>query len=186
MPANASFPPYTIPAVAFPDGEILQDSRVIASKLEEMFPSPTLHLDEPSLPKIQDAVLRAYAPIRPIVTPLIPKDVLRPGSVEYFERTRAERFGISLPEMAATQGGEKAWEAAVTPLKELAGLIKGPYVLGDEISYADFVVVAFLHFLQRTGGQEVREKVVSGKWDEEGKLGSLYDACKQWLIRDSY
>ena len=80
----------------------------------------------------------------------IPRDLLRPESIEFFEETRAERFGIPLDLLEKEQGGEGgAWERARLGLDSLEELVRsetfkvdaGPFVLGSRVSYADFVVV---------------------------------------------
>lgn len=80
---------------------------------------------------------------------------------------------------------EKAWEGAEKGIKELSELLKlhssGPYFLGEEVSYADFVVVAWLQFLQRIDKGGLFERFVT--YDREGFLG-LFEACAQWLDRD--
>ena len=55
---NPRLPPYTVPAVRFPNGETILDSLVIAAKLEELFSTPSMHLDAPIIPDIQAAVGR--------------------------------------------------------------------------------------------------------------------------------
>lgn len=92
--------------------------------------------------------------------PQIPRSVLRPESIEYFKAARAARFGMPLDVLEAEKGGDSAWEAAKPGLDALEELVKGaefkvdagPFVLGSEISYADFVVVAVLEGFRRIGG----------------------------------
>lgn len=183
---NSGSPKYTIPGLKLPSGEALQDSRAIASKLEELYPSPSLKLDSPILPEVHEAVLAVFTPLRPVLLPLVPINILSPVSADYFERTRAVRLGMPLAELAAKKGGDEAWQSAVEPITKLLTLIKGPYVLGDEVSYADFVIVGFLHFVRRVGGEERWEKIVHGDWDEDKKLEDMYERCKQWLTRDGH
>jgi len=67
--------------------------------------------------------------------PKVPAKLLNDRSAEYFTRTRAERFGKSLTEIAQEQGGEEAWMEALPPIKELGQVLarhEGPFVLGED------------------------------------------------------
>lgn len=66
---------------------------------------------------------------------------------------------------------------ATGELQNLAKLIKGPFVLGEEVSYADFVVVGFLRHAWRAAGIEVLEKVL--RTDESGKLRGVYEGVEK-------
>ena len=98
--------PYTIPVVQFPDGSYLMDSKSIASRLEREHPSPSLHLDSPLLPKVEELVSRCVNPARGMWMPLVPEKLLPERSSEYFHRTREGRLGMPLAEFGAKMGGE--------------------------------------------------------------------------------
>ena len=66
---------------------------------------------------------------------------------------------------------------ATEELKNLAKLIKAPFVLGEEVSYADFVVVGFLRHAWRAAGMEVLERVL--RTDESGKLRGVYEGVEK-------
>jgi len=92
---------------------------------------------------------------------------------------------MPLDELEATRGGEQAWQAAKAGLDDLEALMgqwkvdAGPFVLGSEVSYADFVVVAMLEGFRRVG-EELFERIVEGR---EGLRG-VWEACGEWLERD--
>lgn len=112
---------------------VIMDSKIIAAEIEKQHPKPSLHLDSPAIPEAEAAVVKVMTPLVPVMMPQIPRNLLNPASVDYFERTRAERFGMSLSELEKTKGGEPAFQAAEQPLKDMAALIKrqgGPYILG--------------------------------------------------------
>jgi len=167
---NSSRTPYTLPAVRFSNGETIQDSRIIVEKIEEIFPSPSLHLVAPILPEIQKTVSRAFFDL---FTILNPTKILNPPSAAYFTRKDAENILEYGPDLE----GEDAWDAAKEPLRKLAGLIQSPFVLGEQISYADFVVMGFLRHAWVVGGKKVWERVVG--IDQNGKLRRLYEAVKE-------
>jgi glutathione S-transferase len=111
--------------------------------------------------------------------------MIRPSSVAYFNAARAARFGMPLEELEAQRGGEKAWEAAKLGLDALEALMgefkvdQGPFVLGSQVSYADFVVVAVLEGFRRIG-QDLFMRIVEGR----EALREVWEACGEWLERD--
>ena len=110
------------------------DSRKIATELERRYPSPPLHLDSPVLPKIEALIPKILAAMRGAILPKIPGALLNPPSVEYFERTRAERFGKPLAQVARESSEEKAWMDVEPVLKEIGSFLRaegGPFVLGE-------------------------------------------------------
>lgn len=92
---------------------------------------------------------------------------------------------MSLDQMEKERGGEAAWEAAGPGLDALDALLAehkvddGPFVLGSQVSYADFVVVAILEGF-RCIGDDLFERVVEGR---DGLRG-VWEACGKWLERD--
>lgn len=116
---------------------------------------------------------------------LIPKvpDLLNPVSATYFNEKRAKLFGMSLQELHRTKANEEGWKEVVEPAKVCAGLLKenegGPYFLGMEVSYADFILVSLLHMMKRLD-EGVFERYM--KIDEA--LPRVYEACGEWLERE--
>ena len=111
--------------------------------------------------------------------------MIRESSVDYFQSIRAQAFDMSLDQMEKERGGGAAWEAAGPGLDALSALLEehkvddGPYVLGSQVSYADFMVVAVLEGFRRIG-QDLFDRIVL---DRDGLRG-VWDACGQWLERD--
>lgn len=131
---SPNYTAYTIPIMQFPDGKYIMESHAIATRLENDHPTPSLHLDSPLLPKVEDLLSKVTGPLHGVWKPLVPSNLLNPPSKEYFERTREARLGMSLEQLAKESGGEEAWLAAVPGLKELGALIKGnggPFVMGE-------------------------------------------------------
>ena len=176
---------YTVPTILLPTGTALSDSLTIAEWAEKTHPTPTLSL--PSTPHALAAqkIATATLPLIPVFMPLIPRHLLRPSSIPLFKIARSARFGMPLDELEATRGGEQAWQAAKAGLDDLEALMgqwkvdAGPFVLGSEVSYADFVVVAMLEGFRRVG-EELFERIVEGR---EGLRG-VWEACGEWLERD--
>ena len=161
------------------------DSLAIAQRLETLHPSPSLHLESPYLSRVQTTLPEALGNLGPVFAPKVHRIILPERSAEYFGRTRQTRFGMPLEEFEkSAKGGKVAWDAAEPALKEVAGMLRedssGPFFMGKEVSYADFVVVGFMKMFDRIGEMEGVLKV-----DREA-FGGLYEACAKWLERDDH
>ena len=139
--------------------------------------------------RVQDAVLSVGKALAPIAIPRVPEMLLNPESEEYFRRTRRGRFdGIELVDLARSErAGEAAWEGAEGGWKDLVAILGenggGPFVFGEEASYADFVLAglwAFFKKLDKDGDLFGRVMGV----DEA--FGKHWEACQPWLERDDH
>jgi glutathione S-transferase len=162
-------------------------SRAIAAVLEKEFPSPPLYLDSPILPKVEALMPKIMLHLPPVYIPRVPRDILNERSISYFIRTREAKFGMPLNEFEKSEkGGEHAWEKATPHVRELAELLKedgGPFFMGQNVSYADFILVGFLQFLKRLScDNDLFNRVV--QIDQSFLV--LYQACAEWLKRDDY
>ncbi|KAF2472248.1 uncharacterized protein BDR25DRAFT_333615 [Lindgomyces ingoldianus] len=176
------FAEYTSPSVKFGDGTYCMDSWKIAIELEKRYPSPSLHIDDPIVVQVRNLIPEIMGPLQPNIIPKVPRMLLNPPSVEYFERTRKERYGMSLSQVEEDRGGEPSWKAAEQPINEIADLLKkkgGPFFLGKTVSYADLIFVSFLHFLKRLD-KGVFERFLSF----DTAFSTIYDASKEWLAKD--
>ncbi|QDS72629.1 hypothetical protein FKW77_002275 [Venturia effusa] len=177
---------YTIPTVRVVNGKtetFIMDSRKIATALEAMFPTPALHLDSEYLPEMYNLVAEAQKHTRPFWMPSVPADVLNPVSAEYFYSTRLKIVGKSLREFAEEATPEQ-FEKSIPQFEKIATLLKtngGPFVMGDAVSYADFVFVSFLQFLRRSD-----ERAFTKVLAIDDAFEKVYEACGKWLERDSY
>ncbi|KAL8680962.1 MAG: hypothetical protein Q9186_002862 [Xanthomendoza sp. 1 TL-2023] len=187
---NAEGTPYTIPTIHLPatkshlGDEHIMDSKAIAIALEKLYPTPPLYLDAPELAKIEELWPQVMTTMRGVFMPKTSRTLLNDRSKEYFEETRKERFGMPLPDLEREVGGEQAWEQ-VRPILEAIGAVlkekNGPFILGETVSYADFVLVSAMQYLTRLGGG-LYERFVQ----IEPAFGRLYEASKQWLERDDH
>lgn len=176
---------YSIPAVRMPDGKYIMDSRKIADALETLQPEPSLQLDSGYVDRTQEAVLATQKAFAPLAMPRVPELLLNPRSAEYFERTRAERFGMPLSELAK-KADETVWENAKPGIKELIAILHehedGPYVLGKTPSYADFILAGFWAFAKKLDKGDMFERGMS--YDEA--IRKHWDACQKFLERDDH
>jgi len=157
------------------------DSAAIATALEAAHPTPSLHLDHPMQARVREVLIQAFMPIRGDVIPQIPEHVLSPGSIEYWVRTRTADLG-DLAAYRKEHGGEKAYEEARGALQAAAALLKeseGPFFLGQEASYADFLWVSFVMFVRRAT-EEGFQRIVG----VDEVLRKQFEACRPWMERD--
>ncbi|KAL8811263.1 MAG: hypothetical protein Q9223_007566 [Gallowayella weberi] len=190
IPPNAEGTLYTIPAIHLPSSkshprdEHIMDSKAIAIALEKLYPNPPLYLDAPELAKVEELWPQVMKTMRGVFMPQTPRALLNDSSKVYFEETRKERFGMPLGDLEKEVGGEKAWEEVRPILETIGAVLKkkdGPFVLGETVSYADFVLVSAMQYLKRLG-EGLYERFVQ----IEPAFGRLYEASKQWLERDDH
>lgn len=170
-----------------PDGSYIMDSMKIAPALEKLQPEPSLHLDNGYVPRAQQALGKTMTGLQPIAIPRVPERLLNEASQSYFLETRAKRYGISLPEMAKSdRAGENAWKTAQPGLEELKSLLyeneDGPYLMGKQVGYADFIIAGFWVFAKRLGEEDIFGRLL--KYDEA--FAKHYQACEKWLERDDH
>lgn len=185
LPPAADSQKYTIPALRTKDGKYIMDSDKIATYLDEQYPNPPLPLSLPEDAEIAKFFGGMIGPSRGLWMPLVPKNVLLPQCAEYFTRTREEDFcgGKSLEDYRESQDHEKIWAEMLPGIKGLGEVLKreeGPFIKGKEVSYWDFKIVGYLHFLNRVH-KPFHDKLIS----LEPALGSLYEASAKWLERGS-
>ncbi|KAK4182722.1 hypothetical protein QBC35DRAFT_143982 [Podospora australis] len=179
--------PYTIPTILLPSGSYLMDSKVIAAHLESLYPSPSLHLSSAFQSKIEALMPKVMTTLAPIYILLIPANLLNEVSVPYWNKSRAEWVGMDLDTLAEKHGGEKAWEKFTPVVQEVTALLKenadGPYFLGKEVSYADFVWGGFLICCKRIAEREIYEEVLERSGDR-GVHEALLKGVGKWAVRD--
>lgn len=164
------------------------DSRAIVSALEDLQPEPSLHLDNGYVDRVHSATTKTVQALGPIVYNRVPGKVLNPVSAAYFRETRAKKFGIALEDLAKSdRAGENAWKAAEEPLSEVKAILhehgEGPYIMGKQVSFADFVFAGlwrFFEVLDEDG--DLSGRVM--RFDES--FPKHHEACKKWLERDDY
>ncbi|KAF2215693.1 hypothetical protein CERZMDRAFT_34457 [Cercospora zeae-maydis SCOH1-5] len=178
---------YSIPAIKLPGNKYIMDSLAIAQELERLYPEPSLKFaNNDYAPRMQTAVAGFWSSLQPIAVPRVPELILNPKSAEYFNTTRATRFGMPLTELAKSErAGEQAWKAAEQAMDLIVALLEeneGKYVQGgDEPSFADFILAGVFRFSEIVDKEGDLFGRVMGY---HGALKEHYEACKPWLKRD--
>lgn len=166
----------------------MADSINCAEKLEAAYPEPSLFLDAHTHESVTDAVNAVWFNIAADALPLFTREVLTKDAAIWFEEDRKQRYGMSLDELSALKGGEEMWKAVRAPdgvLEKLKDCLtkhkkdSGPFVMGSQVSYADFVIAAMFECFERCDTTSY-QKIMS--YDQS--LKDLHQACRPWLQRD--
>lgn len=111
---------------------------------------------------------------------------INPASVEYFRRTREMFFGKKLEDVVPTgEAQTEEWGKFEKGLASVHAYLamtdkKGPYVLGDTISWGDFVIFSFVYWFKLTWGEDSKEWKDIASWNG-GRWAAHIDALKEYL-----
>ena len=114
---------------------------------------------------------------------------LVPASQEYYRRTREAGWGVPFDEIAPA--GEKSveqWDKVRAGFTQVAAWYakkrdEGPFIMGVEVSWADFVVGAHLVWLNKAWGEDDPKWKAIMQWDD-GTWKTLFDALKEYGASD--
>ncbi|KAK5993090.1 Glutathione S-transferase-like ustS-like protein [Cladobotryum mycophilum] len=188
VPPNdpGAYKEFTVPTVRLPDGNYVQDSRKIASVIEQKYPDPPVHLDAPCLAKLEALIVPVTLPLRPIMWGRIPDSLLNKPSYDHFFVHRPPVVGMPLDQYEREEGGEKAYAASEPALRQVTELLNenqdGPFFLGNQPSYTDFVWAGFLIFIRRIG-EDFYEEVLRRTGDPDAHA-RLLKAVEPWTKKN--
>jgi glutathione S-transferase len=168
-------PYYTLPAIHDPStGTYLADSFLIAEYLEETYPdTPSIfpHGTRSLQHAFQSSFEQSLALTLPFTLPSIYPKIGTQRSEEYFRRTKKLVFGLTLEEMVPV-GAERAvqWAKFRDGMSKVDECLaktdsKGPFVMGNTISWADFVISSFLLFFKNVWGEDSEEWKDIASWN---------------------
>lgn len=138
---------------------------------------------------VVDFVLKMHWPLAqtqvPYLIPAIAK-ILRRPSKEYYVRTREEGFGKKLEDVVPTgEAHEVAWKEVEEGYGKLVlwlneGTNAGaPFVMGDKVSFADFVIVSDLQWCMKGFGEDSNQWKDMIAW-HGGRWAKLIDDLKKY------
>lgn len=162
------------------------DSQTIVEKLEELHPEPKLHLETGIHEAVRDAIKELIGALKAPLFLGAQRNVLREPSASWFAEDRARRFGKSLEQMDADEGGEKAWKAAQPGLDALSAVLSkhkrddGPFILGQEVCYGDFLVAGFFDWIQKSD-----TAIYQRMMEYDARFKPLCEACQPWMAKDN-
>ena len=186
-PDGTAIKPYTIPAVMLPDGKYLQESQTIAEKLNEMYPTPELKIQTPTLTEVMDLISKIITGSLPDIMARIPERFLDKKDEEYWYPDREKMLGMPVKELQDTCGGAKVTEKVAEPVRAMGKILVksgGPFFEGEQVTYADFVWAAFLIFLERLGSDAFDTIIVEERQAHVRLLEEV--KRKGWNKRDDH
>ncbi|GIC86727.1 glutathione S-transferase family protein [Aspergillus udagawae] len=194
VPANPDGIAYTLPTInhkptvkSNPTGT-LTESFAIACHLDQHYPTPSLFPSGDASYALTIAVGKllsaAVGKARPLIVPNV-ADILDDRGREYFIKTRSAWFGKPLSEVRPRdpQQVKEATDELKKELEVLAQMLRGkvgktgPFFEGDKPGYADFIVVSFLAWAERSDKELWRELLGAG----QGEFKALWEACIPWV-----
>jgi len=183
---------YTCPAICDPTGgspKFISDSLKIADYLDEKYPETA-----PLFPNGTRGLQMVYVDnVKEMMAPLVDFTIsesykqLNPASQPYFRTTREARFGKKMEEICpAGPEREAVYAAAQTKFSKLASIMadhgaKGPFILGNQVSFADIYIGSMLIWFKIVSEKEVWARLSKwddGRWDKllavlEAKYGKV-------------
>ena len=178
-------PLYTLPAIHDPStGVYIADSIVIAEYLEKTYPNtPSVFPNETAgLQKaFSDIIEKNLIPVVPFIIPATNLK-LNPASEEYFRRTREISFGKKLEDVVPTGSTAiEEWGKFEQGLTKIHSYLaeKGPYILGDTISWGDFVLFGLVIWFKLIWGEDSKEWKDIASWNG-GRWEALIHGLKKY------
>ncbi|KAF5317734.1 hypothetical protein D9619_012627 [Psilocybe cf. subviscida] len=182
------FTRYTLPAIHDSATNIyMADSAPIAEYLEKQYPdTPTVFPNGTQGLQLffEDSINIHLEPLYPFILPEV-FHILNPISQEFYRRTREKAYKKTLEELVLK--GEEAVDAWA---KSKAGFSKvaeryakcqtqGPFLMGDTVSWADFVLSGDLIWYRCALGEDSEKWQEIRTWDG-GFWGRFVDAMKKF------
>jgi glutathione S-transferase len=175
---------YTVPAIQLADGSAFMDTANIAPVLENEVPQPSLRLDTDLHKKVMPFVAQIMGPLMFLVFAQVGRDIIPEHEREEWVKGKEAQFGkpLVVPEKSAA---DETWEKAKPGFNALGEFMKsnkkdeGPFLLGSQVCYGDFILAGIVESTKRIGGG-LYEKFVG----MEPQLKDLHAACKPWTEND--
>ncbi|KAF8509360.1 hypothetical protein BU17DRAFT_70460 [Hysterangium stoloniferum] len=185
-------PKYTIPVIvdpahAAPDGTPIPitDSWKIAEYLDEKYPEPGLLF--PKGTKALQSLFHDYAVTKGLykAAPMLLYSVLGLLSDEshvHWRTYQEAAFGAKLEDLCPV--GSQKWEEQSAIVKKVLDKngTDGPFVLGAQVTFADFILVSML---------EMISKVIPDEWEkiiqhlDNGRWQKMRVTCGAWIQADN-
>ncbi|KAF8074134.1 hypothetical protein FPV67DRAFT_788840 [Lyophyllum atratum] len=181
-------PHYTLPAIYDPNTKTtLADSALIAEYLDATYPD-TPKLFPPGTHALQHAFLSAFSPsLGALWQFALPAThtILNPASEEYFRRTREQVFGKKMEDIPPTGSArDEEWAKVKAGFDTVNGWLEkgkanGPYFLGKEPAFVDFVVASFILWFKKIWGADSSQWKDIMSWNE-GRWESFMNGLEKY------
>jgi glutathione S-transferase len=185
---DGTTPFYTLPAIHDPStGTYLAESFLIAEYLEKTYPTPSIFPHETK--SLQHAFQTSFGEklgfVRYFMLPTVLTKLGTQRSEEYFRRTKELSLGRPLVIPVGVEKEEQwaKFRDVMSSIDECMAKTdaKGPFVMGDTVSWADFFLSAFLMYIKNIMGEDSEEWKAVTLWNE-GRWKNLLDALGDQAI----
>ncbi|KAF4613866.1 hypothetical protein D9613_007611 [Agrocybe pediades] len=183
---------YTLPAIYDPTtNKYLAESFIIAKYLEETYPDTPRIFPNGTI-GLQEAFTDAFDARTAILFRFMAHyglSHLDSRTQEYLRRTREKAIGKKLEELMPT--GEAAvqdWRKVEEGLQKVEEWYaqtdeKGPFILGNVVSWGDFVVAGHLIWAKLVSGEGSKEWKAIASWNN-GRWAKLLDSLDKYSARN--
>lgn len=178
QPKDSSIEPYEIPVLKIEphagNPRYYMGTVEIIQALENASPEYPLLYTSPRSAEFRSRFGPAFAPILQAVVGHVP-NVLSERSVKSFAQKRRDTWGKPIEQWIAEHPMKEAVAAAEPRLKDVGDwldLAPGPFVNGDQVSYADFTLASMLAFTTAVGYPNITRAVLG----MHRSIQVLYDA----------
>lgn len=184
---GTAYTDYWLPAVRMPDGTYIMDSYNIALAIEAKHPDPPLFVAAKGTTDAQNIMDKLLRTLAPAYLYRLPDDHLSTTSKEWYHEQRGRLFGTTDLHQVAKMppfSGDTPWQNAKSLFQELNTLlssnIAGPFILGDQVSYADFIIGGYWIFLHQVDHEgDVYKRVM----DMHPSFAQHEQASREWFAR---
>ncbi|KAF9473710.1 hypothetical protein BDN70DRAFT_997519 [Pholiota conissans] len=191
LPASSRFhdgsPKYTLPVIYDPStGATISDSLAIAEYLEKtypdtpkIFPHGTVGLQAP----FEDMYIEHSKSMVPLLIPNICRNIMTPTSLPVYQPYMEKLLGMKMADFdAKSEVAVEKWRKYKENLEVVARWYRktdGPFLMGDTISWADFVVVSIMMMFRAVWGEDSQEWKDVVSWNE-GVWGNLVEELDRY------
>ncbi|KAK7045882.1 hypothetical protein VNI00_007313 [Paramarasmius palmivorus] len=164
-------PKYTVPVIHDPNtGASVSESFSIAQYLDKTYPMPDKTVIPPGTEALQQAFLDAF--LEKAILPLIPLahsrivNLMNPASAEHHRKETEQNYGVPFDDIEP-KGEEcvKSWKKAEDGYGVVDSWLKDArYVMGEQVSFADFWAAGSVVWIGSLWGEDSEEYKRVCKW----------------------
>lgn len=157
------------------------DSKLIAEHFEKAQPSPPLRMDSPYVESIRTPLRELLIPLQPVYLYLVPTRLLGDASIPYFRSTRENNIGKTLEDMH-DEAIDGVWERATPAVHKIVAALdenEGPFLEGEAVGYADFMLGGVLMTLKCLGN-DIWDEVIKASPDGGKAILAFLKGLEPW------
>lgn len=157
------------------------DSKLIAEHFEKKQPNPPLRMESPYVQSILTPLRELLIPLQPVYLYLVPTRLLGEASIPYFRSTREKDIGKTLEAMH-DEAIDGVWGRAAPGIHKIVTALnenKGPFLEGETVCYADFMLGGVLITLKCLG-DDIWDEVIKASPDGGKAILGFLKGLEPW------